>query len=633
MQSICTPFAEESLSVITFERMRRIALLLLFIPALLFAQNKDEELAAQYYLNGEFGKAALLYESLLKKTPSSTYLYTNYLNCLVALKDFEKADRMIRDQSRQFPSEPAYKVDRAWLQVKAGNPDKAKKMAEETVDDIRNEEQALAVALALIRRDFLPAAESAFLKGRKLADDSFLFSGDLSALYARMGKKEAMINEGIRYAQSNPANLEEVERIFQDNISEEQDWELLIKTLRQGIQRNPDDGASNELLMWTLVQKKDFYAAFVQFRALDKRRNEMGKRVMDLAIICLKNGDFDNAVRCYEYVVSLGENKPFYFQAEYGLLDVSYKRIAVYNRYKQQDVLDAVQAYQRFIDRYKQFSETEFAEKQLAQLYLFYLDRPDTAIRILENIVQNPRVKKAFKGEAKLDLGDAYLMIGEVWDAELYYSQVDKEFKEEPMGQEAKFRMARLFYYKGEFERAAAYLDVLKTATTQLISNNAIQLSLLIQDNTGLDTTEEPMKLYAASELLIFRNKTQEGLEKLDEIERLFPNHALQDEILMAKAKAMLRQNLPDSALHYLERIVSSHGADILADNALFMMAQICEYRLNQPERAMELYERVLLEYPSSLFAVEARKRFRFLRGDKPDTNENKQIMFDRFMN
>ncbi|MDX5320633.1 MAG: tetratricopeptide repeat protein, partial [Bacteroidota bacterium] len=389
----------------------------------------------------------------------------------------------------------------------------------------------------------------------------------------------------------------------------------------------------SELLMWALVQKKDFALAFVQFRAIDKRNNLGGRRMMELARIALDNGDFDHAVKAYEYVVELGDRAPFFYQAKYGLLEVRYNRIALYGRFSDQDLIDAEREFKKFISDFGPYFEVEFAERQLAHLYIFYLDQPDTAIRLLEHIAANPRVKPAFKGEVKLELGDAYLMMGNVWEAELIYSQVDKDFKEDVLGQEAKFRMARLFYFKGEFERSNAYLEVLKTATTQLISNNAIDLSLLILDNTGLDSTEDAMKLYADAELLIYRNQIDQGMAMLNQLEKQFPSHSLQDEILMARAKAYIRSNQIDTALYFLEELVKNYPADILADNALFKMAQLYDYQKNDPAKAMELYEKVLLQYPSSLFAVEARKRFRFLRGDRPDEKENKQIMFDRFMN
>ena len=589
-------------------------------------------MAAQYYLGGEFEKAAALYEKLHRKDPSSTYIYNNYLNSLMALKDYDGAEKMVKNQQKKFSSDLTFSVDRAWVLKQAGEIDKSKKLAKEVAQSVSSENQTVAVALAFVKRQFPEEAELSFLTGRKKANDPFIFAGDLASLYAMMGKKPEMVDEGILHTQANTQNIPAIQNLFQDNL-QGSDWEYLIKKLRQTIQKDPNDAAINEMLMWALVQTKDFAAAFVQFRAHDKRNNLLGYKMMELANLALANGDFEHAIQCFVYVAELGEGNPYFFQAKFGLINVQYNRIAVYGRYKPEDLLSAEKAFQKFIQEFRGRFEIEPAERNLAHLYLFYLNKPDTAISILKDIAERPRVKKDFIGQVKLELGDAYLMMGDVWEAELIYSQVDKDFKEEAMGQEAKYRMARLFYYKGEFERANAYLDVLKTATTQLISNNAIDLSLLIQDNTGLDTTEEPMKLYADAELLIYRNQIEAGMKVLQQIESQYPFHALKDEILMAKAKAYIRSNQIDTAIYFLEQITTHFPTDILADNALFMLAQLNEYQKNNIPKAMEYYEQLLMKYPSSLFVVEARKRFRLLRGDKPDEKENNQIMFDRFTN
>ncbi len=612
---------------------RFLLIVLTLLPLLASAQSKDEELAAQYYMNGEFEKAAVLYEQLWNKNPSSTYIYTNYLNTFLAMKNFDGAEQMIRAQEKRFPNEATYHVDRAWVIQQGGNSEKAKKLAGEIARNIKNGDDALNAAFALGRRMFNEEAEQALILGRKKENDPFLFAGDLAKLYAAMGKKKEMVDEGVLHVQAHPNNLESMEYLFQDNLKNEEEWELLVKKLRVNLQKNVEDPASNELLMWTLVQKKDFDAAFIQFRAMDKRNNLGGKRLMELAQLAQNNGDFENAVKSYDYVVSLGERGPFFFQAKYGLIEVRYTRIVKFHRYTPQDLLAAEQEFKVFIRDFSPYIETDEAQRQLAHLSMFYLDKPDTAIQILKRIAENPRARKNFRGEVKLELGDAYLMMGDVWEAELIYSQVDKDFKEDILGQEAKFRMARLFYFKGEFERSNAYLEVLKTATTQLISNNAIDLSLLILDNTGMDTTEEPMKLYADAELLIYRNKIKEGMALLSEIEHRYPDHSLQDEILYARAKAALRSNNADTAIYFLDQLLSKYAFDILADNALFMKAQLYEFQKNDPQKAMELYEQLLLKYPASLYVVEARKRYRFLRGDKLDEGENNQIMFDRFMN
>jgi len=212
--------------------------------------------------------------------------------------------------------------------------------------------------------------------------------------------------------------------------------------------------------------------------------------------------------------------------------------------------------------------------------------------------------------KSKLLLGDAYLILNNIWDAKLMYGQVDKQFKEDALGQEAKFKNAKLSYYRGEFEWAKGQLDILKTATTQLISNNAIELALLIQDNTGLDSTEDAMKEYAAAEFYLYKNDVAKCTEILNMLPFKYPNHTLNDEIYYLKAKVQEKIGNYEAANTLYTSIYEKHGEDILADNALYRSANITLFILQDREKAQSLYEKLILEYNSSLFAVDARKMY-----------------------
>ncbi len=55
---------------------------------------------------------------------------------------------------------------------------------------------------------------------------------------------------------------------------------------------------------------------------------------------------------------------------------------------------------------------------------------------------------------------------------------------------------------------------------------------------------------------------------------------------------------------------------DILVDDAFFLQGEIYERQLGQKDKAMEIYREFLNKYPGSVYAAEARKRYRLLRGD-----------------
>lgn len=596
-------------------------LLLLFSAMCLVVQaqkNTDEELAAQYFNNGEFDKAAILYEDLLDKKPESPYYYDNLFTCYFKLKDLDKAEKMVKRQKRRFSSNFYFRVDLGYIYQQQGEKKKAEEEFKDCIKDLKPaQEQVTALSNAFIKREQFDYAIEAIMKGRKMFNDDYVMAFELAELYKRKGDKLKMITEYLNYLQRFETELDPIQNQLLEHLTGEEDWKLLKKEILSRVQGSSQHLVFNELLMWLLVQQKDFYGAFIQFKALDRRQKEDGRRLIDLADISLSNDAPDVALECYKYVVGLGEDKLFYHDARNGLLTVSYKKITEYGEYDSAFLAETEKNYRQFIDEVGVNYISAPAMRQLAHLYSHYSNKPEESIALLERVITVPNVQRAFTAECKLELGDAYLVSGDIWEAQLLYGQVDKDFKDEPLGQEAKFRNARLSFYKGEFDWAQAQLDVLKSATSHLISNNAIELSLLIQDNYGFeDGDDSALLLYAEADLYLLRNMPDQALQKLDSIKLKFPFHSLNDELLLTEARIYKKKKQYKKALEMYNLVVTAYAFDILADNALFEMAELYERQMGEKEKAKELYEKIIVNYSSSIFANEARKRFRRLRGD-----------------
>ncbi|MFT4600906.1 MAG: outer membrane protein assembly factor BamD (BamD/ComL family), partial [Arenicella sp.] len=184
------------------------------------------------------------------------------------------------------------------------------------------------------------------------------------------------------------------------------------------------------------------------------------------------------------------------------------------------------------------------------------------------------------------------------------------------IGHEAKFKNAKVFYYDGEFDYAKAQLDVLKASTSKLIANDAMQLSLLLQDNLGIDTTLAPVQLYANADLLIQQNKFDEAILILDSLEKEFPFHSIADEVLFKKAEIYEERQNWEKAIEFYDIVVLSYAHDILADDAAFRVAKIYEEKLSQKEKAGEYYKMILFEFKGSLYDAEAREKFRTIKAE-----------------
>lgn len=593
--------------------------ILVTLGASLFAQkNTNEELAAQYFADKEYEKASILYEALLQTNPQSPYYYDNLLTCYFNLKDYKQAEKTVKKQKRRFKGDFYFKVDLGYVYDIQGEERKAKKEYEDCLDDLkRKRNQVTNLSNAFIKRDLYSWAIKSILKGRELYKDDYILTTELASLYHKTGATEKMVNEYLNHLSIFPNDIEQIQGNFLETLSDKKDWNLLKKELLKRIQKSTDAPTYTEMLLWLLVQQKDFYGAFIQFRAIDKRKNQEGERLLELADIAISNEALDVAVDCYKYIIGLGEDKLYYNDARAGLLAVSYKKIVEYGDYDDAFVAETEKNYRNFIAEVGKNYISANAMRQLAYLYNYYSNQPKKAIDLLQTLVTTPRVTKSFTAECKLELGDAYLVGGDIWEAQLLYGQVDKDFKDEPLGQEAKFRNARLSFYKGEFDWAQAQLDVLKSATSHLISNNAIELSMLIQDNYGFeDGDDSALMLYAEADLLLLRNAPDAALQKLDTIKLKFPNHSLNDEMFISKARIFAKKKDYTKAVDYYNKVFTNYQYDILADNAIFELAELYERKLNDKEKAKELYEKIILNHPGSLFTAEARKRYRRLRGD-----------------
>jgi tetratricopeptide (TPR) repeat protein len=598
-------------------------LIFIFVLLLLRLQSvaqstTDEQLASQYYQNKEFDKALDYYEKLYDKK-SAALFYTPYLNCLIETKDFKKGEKLIKKQLKNNPEKLNYLVDLGNLYSLSEDADKAKSTWNEAVKSIKQDEQVFAVANAFIAVNQFDYAIAAYLKGKKISQNNYPYSFELADMYQAKGDKLAMINEYLNVLEISDSYIQSVQNALQTSFGNEADAqqnELLKNELLKHIQRNADNTIFSELLIWMELQLKNWESALVQAKALDKRKKEGGAQIMELAQLFTQNEAYEIAEKAYQYVISKGVENPFYIPARMELLNVSYQKITSKGIYTPVDLTLLENNYINTVSELGKSVSTAPLLKNLAHLKAFYLHKPAEAITILEEVIAMPQLPLQTKAEYKLELGDILLATGDVWEASLRYSQVEKDFKHDQIGQEAKFRNAKISYYTGDFKWAQAQLDVLKGATSKLISNDAMDLSLLISDALAIDTTIAPLLIFARADLLAFQNKDEEAKTTLDSISKLFPNHSLVDDILFKKAQLAIKHSEYNEAAAFYDTIVKYYGQDILGDDALFKLAELNENEFKNIEKAKALYQQLIENYPGSLYVVEARKRFRKLRGD-----------------
>lgn len=581
-----------------------------------FAQS-DADLADAYYQKGECDKVVSLYQKILRKDFNKIYL-RRYISCVVKLKDFDDAEKFLKRQQKA-DTRFGYLYTMYWGRMleQAGQIAPAKQKYEESLTLVSSKDLNAYKELSEEFReiDNTEAAIHALLKAREVAKNESLFKMELASLYAQTGKTDQMIEELLSLGVAIQ-NKEVIQNYFQDYLREEKDQIKFEKVLYEKIQRQPNESFYAEMLIWFFTQKKQFGKAFVQERALDRRLKLNGAKIFDLGNLALQNKDYTAAVQSFEYIIKEYPTGQLYPYSRRMVIVAREEQVKNTFPVEIPSVRQLIQDYRKLLSELGQNNRTLEAMRSMANLYAFYLNEKDTATVVLEEAIKIGRAESDFMDKCKLDLGDIYLLKNEPWESTLLYSQVDKAQKETPLGYEAKLRNARQYYYTGDFDLAKALLDILKTATTREIANDAGSLSLLIQDNTGLDTSEDAMKEYASIDLLLYQNQTQEALFRLDDMAKRYKDHPLADEILWLKARTYAKMGENQKTVDNLQQIVDKFSTDILADDALFMLAEIYQNRLKDKEKAMELYQKILEKYPGSIYAADARKRFRQLRGD-----------------
>jgi tetratricopeptide (TPR) repeat protein len=581
------------------------------------ARAQSNQLAQQYYMDGEYEKSAELYRALAEKQ-YNTFYFDRYLSSLMNLQRYDEAEKQLRRQLRRTPEELTLYVTYGQLLEQQQDERGAEKQYAEAIERLNNDSYQISqLANAFIRLTKYDKAIAVYERGEKVTKQKGQFAFNLGDLYRRKGDTEPMVRYYLDALKNDPRRQRNVQTYFQRFLDEEGLQEVQKQLYTRIQEDKKGDPLWPAMLSWILIQRKDYAGALRQARALDRRLDENGQRVFDLGQLALNARDYATAIKAFDYIV---ESKPagsvFYLEAKREGLLARRRAITDGYAYTEDDLRILEAAYTEFLEQFGSNPASARIAIQLAELEALYLNDLDRAIVILTEIVQLPGVNDRVRAQAKIALADYYLMQGEVWESTLLYSQVDKQFKEDLLGHEARFRNARLSYFRGDFEWAQSQFDVLKASTSRLIANDALDLSVFIMDNLGLDTTTVALQSYADAELLLFQNRHEEAFAALDRLVSDFPGHDLEDDVVYLRGKIHQKLRDYEGAAAAYQRVVNDFPESIRLDNALYALAGLYEEQLGDKEKAQQLYETLFIDYSNSILAVEARKKYRALRGD-----------------
>lgn len=540
------------------------------------------------------------------------------------LGEFKEAEKLIKKQGKRSNSNTLF-IDLGEVYEAQGEDADALKAYRDAIDALpQSQGIVIRTANEFIRLNKLDLALETYQEGKKLLQGRYPFSYEIAGLYGTMGDQERMISEYLDLLVYNEAYLQTIQNALNRSINFEEDdegVEMLRTELLRRVQKNPESVIYAEMLIWLFLQDKEFNSAYIQLKALDKRLGEDGQRLLQLAGLCTNNEEYGVAEKCYQYIANKGSSNPYYNYARTGVLKSKFQHLSNEFPPDTTALKDLRSEYASTLNELGMNGETIGLMRQKALLEGYYLGDLEAANATLNEALDVNNPTPAIRAEIKLDLAEILIAKDYIWDASLLASQVDKDFKNDILGSKAKFLNARISYYNGDFEWAQAQLDILKGSTSKLISNDAMELSLLISDNLNLDTILEPMLMFSRADLKAIQRDYNGATATLDSIITEYPGHSLKDEILMLKGRMAESRYDYETAITFYEQVLADHYFDISADNALYRTAELYEDKLGQPSKAADLYKQLMVDFPGSLFVVEARKRFRDIRGDVPNSD------------
>jgi len=574
------------------------------------------ELAARYFSEGDFQRAAPLYKDIYAASGNSLY-FRRYIQCLAELGEFGEAENELRREIRKSKQpRPEWNIYEGYLLKRQNLTREAREKYLGAIALIpANAAAYINTASIFIQWQEYEMAERVFLTGREKIP-GVTFHSELAQVYLYLRNYSRLIEELLEVVRASESNLPLAQSYLnsamymdiENDIREEFRTALLRK-----VQAEPEVTNFNRLLIWFFLQEKQFSAALRQSVALDRRTGGEEMQILNLARMALNNRNYAEAEAAFSYVLSKGKENPAWAQAYRQKLHAGYLRYTGSGTAHRDSAAILSGEFEEGLEVLGYNAQNVSLIREWGHLLAFYLGDTVKAIAVLEKGLAIPALRPPLSGELKTELADVYVLAGDPWEATLLYSQVIDAHRDNALGDQVKLKKARLGYYLGQFSWAKAQLDVLKASTSKLTANDAMELALFIGDHADQDSTEEALGMFAQADLLFFRHEDQEALALLDTLSHRFPWHALGDDILMRKARIDERRGAYAAAVTHLEKITTSYAGEPLADDAYFLLAEIWQYRLRDAGKAAQAYREILFSYPGSIYVSEARKRYREL--------------------
>jgi tetratricopeptide (TPR) repeat protein len=592
--------------------MRLSLFLIAYFALLSTAIAQEDFLAKQYFEDGDFEKAVVFYEKLTEKSPRRTDYLQGLIACYQQLERYGDAKRFLTERLKSKSPNPTLLIELGYNFTLQDSTSQATIYFDQVLEVIaENPNYGYALAYQFQKYSLLDRAVSAYQKAMEI-NPQLDYNFQLARIYGEQGNVDKMYRSYLNLMSNGKTSKSNILRsidAFVTSDPESYNNAALKAILLENAQKNPDI-IWNELLSWLFVQQQQYGSAFRQEKAIYKRmENSNTLRLENLGKLALDAIKTDVARDILEYLIKESNNEITVLDAELSLIDIDLQDT-------KKSQLETIQKkYEALIETHGFKTQTLQLQVAYANFLTFRKDDPEPAIELLKNSLKLPLNQRG-TAFIKLALGDILVYNKKFNEALIYFSQIQQKLKNDVLGQNARYKVAETSFYKGDFEWALTQLKVLRGSTSQLIANDAMQLSLLISDNSLEDSTQTALRKYARADFLSYQNKTQEAVDALEDILQNHKGEKIEDEALLKQAQLFESQEKYEAAeLNYM-KIIEFYSSGILADDAYFALGELYRSRLNQLDKAKAQFEKIIYNYQDSYYFPQARKNFRVLRGD-----------------
>jgi tetratricopeptide (TPR) repeat protein len=590
--------------------MKKIFLhIALFFSLACFSQN--EQLAQYYFDKGDFEKAKISFEELLKATPQNSQYFQKTIDCYQQLQQFDVAEKAIRERLDKY-KQGNLLVELGYNFQLQKNDASAKKQYDEAIDRIKkNPNEVYGIANSFERKVLLDYALKSYQTALGL-QQNFNFNYQMALLYGQLGKTEMMISTFLDEAYANPQNSIQIQNQLARFMVEDGDQnfnETLRKSLITRAQKN-QDVFWNEYLSWYYVQQKEFGKAFIQKKAVYKRNPESLSSIINLAQLTIEEDDTETAKEILGFVLESTKDLELLIQANSYLIEMKI------NKAQEKDFVAINTALTALLNQFEISPFTLSLQLIQAHFVAFNLRKPEDGKAIIKKALEM-QLNDYQEAQAKMELADILLFEEKFNQALIYYSQIEDNLKNNAVAHEASLKAAKTSYFQGDFVWALKQFAALKSASAQLIANDALEYFLLINDNTVADSTQTALKQFGKGDYFLYQKRNQEATAQFQAILKSFKGQQIEAVTFLRLGKIYEKQGEYNLALAQYQNIIAQHGDGIYIDEALYFSAEIYNNTLQQPEKAKPLYEKIIFNHQDSIYFVDARKKYRKLRGDK----------------